>query len=37
MSTTIQLKNIEEEQKEDLRTAIEIAKVLRFLRDIEQD
>jgi hypothetical protein len=37
MSTTIQLRNMEEEQKADLRTAIEIAKVLRFLRDIEQD
>jgi hypothetical protein len=37
MPSSIPLKNIEEEQKTDFRNAMEIARILRFLRDIEQD
>jgi len=37
MATGIQLRNIEEDQKADLSIAIELARILRFLRDIEQD
>jgi hypothetical protein len=37
MATGIQLRNIEDDQKADLRVAIELARILRFLRDIEQD
>ncbi len=37
MATGIQLKDIEEDQKADLHIAIELARILRFLKDIEQD
>ena len=37
MATGIQLNNIEEDQKADLHIALELARILRFLRDIEQD
>jgi hypothetical protein len=37
MVASIQLNNMEEEQKSDLHTAVELARILRFLRDIEQD
>ena len=35
MVTAIPLKNIEEEQKVDRATAAQIAKIMRFLRNIE--
>jgi len=35
MVTAIPLKNIEEEQKVDRATAEQIAKIMRFLRNIE--
>ena len=37
MASVIQLKNIEEEQKADLHIAVELARILQFLKDIEQD
>jgi len=37
MPTSIQLKDIEDEQKIDLRNMIEIARIMKLLRDIEQD
>jgi hypothetical protein len=37
MATEIQLKDIEEEQEADLIIAVELARILRFLKDIEQD
>jgi len=35
MATSIPLKNIEEEQKFDRATVDQIAKIIRFLRNIE--
>jgi len=35
MVSAIQLKNIEEEQKVDRAAAEQIAKIIRFLRNIE--
>ena len=35
MANTIPLKNIEEEQKADRTTVQQIAKIMRFLRNIE--
>jgi hypothetical protein len=35
MGNTIPLKNIEEEQKVDYATLEQIAKIMRFLRNIE--
>jgi hypothetical protein len=37
MVASIQLSDIEEVHKSDLHTAVELARILRFLRDIEHD